>query len=65
MYREEVSLDERVVARVRKAEDEMSLDRLICEPEPGTNVAQLLNDIKHETMDDDLQNLDTGFLQVS
>jgi len=61
--REEVSLDERVVARVRKAEDEMSLDRLICEPEPGTNVAQLLNDIKHETMDDDLQNLDTGFLQ--
>ena len=44
------------------------LDRLISNHhhahhhQPG--VDQLLNDIKHEAVDDDLQNLDPGFLQV-
>lgn len=61
--REEVSLEEELKRRGRK-EEEISLDRLIGETDPGTNVAQLLNDIKHETVDDDdLQNLDPGFLQ--
>ena len=62
--REELNLEEEMKRGKGRKEEEMSLDRLICEPDPGTNVAQLLNDIKHETMDDDLQNLDPGFLQV-
>lgn len=61
--REELNLEEEMKRGKGRKEEEMSLDRLICEPDPGTNVAQLLNDIKHETMDDDLQNLDPGFLQ--
>ena len=32
---------------------------------PESGVDQLLIDIKHETVDDDLQNLDPGFLQAS
>lgn len=47
------------------------MDRLISSQTAGTSsssgtsssVDQLLIDIKHETMDDDLQNLDPGFLQ--
>ena len=38
--------------------------QLMCEAEAGPNVAQFLNEIKHETVDDDLENLDPGFLQV-
>jgi len=60
--RDELSLEEEMKRRGRK-EEELSLDRLMCEAEAGTNVAQLLNDIKHEAVDDDLQNLDPGFLQ--
>ena len=59
-----MSLEEEMKRRGRK-EEELSLDRLMCEAEAGTNVAQLLNDIKHEAVDDDLQNLDPGFLQAS
>jgi len=48
-------------------EDQLCLDRYMghqhaSHSEPG--VDQLLIDIKHETVDDDLQNLDPGFLQV-
>jgi len=62
--REEISLEEELKRGRMRREDEMSLDRLICETDSGQNVDQLLNDIKHETVDDDLQNLDPGFLQV-
>jgi len=61
--REELNLDDEMRWRGGKNDDELRLDRLICEADPGTNVAELLNDIKHETVDDDLQNLDPGFLQ--
>ena len=61
--RDELCVDDEMKRRGRR-DEELSLDRLICEADPGTNVAQLLNDIKHETVDDDLQNLDPGFLQV-
>lgn len=60
--RDELCVDDEMKRRGRR-DEELSLDRLICEADPGTNVAQLLNDIKHETVDDDLQNLDPGFLQ--
>lgn len=62
--REEISLEEELKRGRMRREDEMSLDRLISETDSGQNVDQLLNDIKHETVDDDLQNLDPGFLQV-
>lgn len=65
LRREELSLEEEIKRGRGRKDEEMSLDRLICEADHGTNVAQLLNDIKHETMDDDLQNLDPGFLQVN
>ena len=52
-----------------KKEDEMSLEGLMCgggtDHDVGSNnVAHLFNDIKHESVDDDLDNLDPGFLQV-
>jgi deoxynucleotidyltransferase terminal-interacting protein 1 len=51
-----------------KKEDEMSLEGLMCGSSvdhdvTGNNVAHLFNDIKHESVDDDLDNLDPGFLQ--
>jgi len=49
---------------LKKADDEMSLEGLMCGSGAdvgGSNVAHLFNDIKHESVDDDLDNL--GFLQ--
>lgn len=46
-----------------RGEDELCLDRYMSHPHPEPGVDQLLIDIKHETVDDDLQNLDPGFLQ--
>jgi deoxynucleotidyltransferase terminal-interacting protein 1 len=51
---------------MKRADDEMSLEGLMCGSGAdvgGSNVSQLFNDIKHESVDDDLDNL--GFLQVS
>jgi len=51
-----------------KKEDEMSLEGFMCgggtDHDVGSNnVAHLFNDIKHESVDDDLDNLDPCFLQ--
>jgi len=49
---------------MKRADDEMSLEGLMCGSGAdvgGSNVSQLFNDIKHESVDDDLDNL--GFLQ--
>ena len=62
--REELTFEEDLKRGKGRKDEELILDRLICEADPGANVAQLLNDIKHEAVDDDLQNLDPGFLQV-
>jgi len=61
--REELTLEEDLKRGKGRKDEELILDRLICEADPGANVAQLLNEIKHEAVDDDLQNLDPGFLQ--
>ncbi len=53
----------------RGEEDQLCLDRYMGHQHaphaPESGVDQLLIDIKHETVDDDLQNLDPGFLQAS